>query len=151
MNLADNNIKNFAEEVVTKNGFFVVDTIIRGTTSFKVIEVFIDSEGNVSAEDCAGISRELKVKLDSLLANESNYRLDVSSPGVDRPLKFLKQFPKHVNRNFEISYKSNNETKKISGKLLRVDGEELFFNNKGKETIVKFNTILKAKVIISFS
>ena len=79
------------------------------------------------------------------------YRLDVSTPGVDRPLKFLKQFPKHINRNFEVTYKAGDEARTITGKLLSVEREELTFLSDKKEVLIEFKNITTAKVIISFS
>jgi ribosome maturation factor RimP len=151
MNHNDKNIIDAVEEIVKKDGYFLIDAVVRGAPNLKVIEIYIDREGNVSAEDCAEISKEIKFKLDEILLVDTNYRLDVSSPGVDRPLKFLQQFPKHVNRNFEVSYKSDEELKTIKGKLIKIEGDYLTFNVKNTETIIKFQNITKAKVIISFS
>ena len=82
---------------------------------------------------------------------KDSYRLEVSSPGVDRPLKFLKQYPKHINRNFEIVYKSGETENKFTGKLISIERDELNFNSSGKDILIKFNQITTAKVLISFS
>jgi ribosome maturation factor RimP len=151
MNLLDQNIRSLVEEIVEKNDFFLVDIVFRGTEHNRVIEVYIDGEKNISAEDCASISHDLDVPLKNLLAKHPNYRLDVSSPGIDRPLIFLKQYPKHVNRKFEIVYRSGDESKKLSGKLNAVEGEYLTFIANNKEVIINFNNIIKANVVVSFS
>ncbi len=151
MNLLDQNIVQIVSEIVERKGFFLIDLVIRGTSSKKVIEVFIDGASDVTAEDCANLSREIDAELETLPDMGSDYRLDVSSPGVDKPLKFLKQFPKHVNRKFDVSYKSGDETKTLTGRLLRVDGEDLIFSSNNNEVKINFNNIKKAKVIISFS
>ncbi len=152
MNLFDENIRKIAAGKSEVNGFFLVDIIFRGNPNNRIIEIFIDGEKNVSADDCAKISREIEEQIESLGLIDSSYRLEVSSPGVDRPLKFLKQYPKHINRKFEISYKPNDETKKLVGKLLRIEGENLIFQSDQKnETIINFNNITKAKVLVSFS
>lgn len=158
MNLLNEKISNIVTEVVERQGFFLIELVLRGTDKKKIIEVYIDNEKDVSAEDCALVSREINSQLETL--TDSSYRLDVSSPGVDRPLKYLKQFPKHINRKFEISYTdkkssdpdSGGETKKFSGKLIGVDGDDLIFlvNNQAEKR-VNFNNIKKAKVIVSFS
>lgn len=150
MNILDEKIAHIARETAEKNGFFLVDLILRGTPKNRVIEVYVDGEGNVSAEDCALISREINSQVEGLI--ESSYRLDVSSPGVDRPLKFIKQYPKNINRKFEVSYSENNETKKLVGKLISVDSDELTFQtNNQEQKKINFNNIKKAKVLISFS
>lgn len=151
MNALDKNIRNLVEEIVEKNGFFLIDIVLRGTDHNRVIEVYIDGEKNVSAEDCASISHDLDKPLQNLLAKHPNYRLDVSSPGIDRPLIFLKQYPKHINRKFEILYRSGDESKKLSGRLSAVEGEYLTFMANNKEVIINFNNIIKANVIVSFT
>lgn len=151
MNLLDENIKEIVSKVVERNGFFLIDLILRGTEHKRVIEVFIDGEKDISAEDCATVSREIDSELKDLLIKHPDYRLDVSSPGIDRPLKFLKQYIKHVNRRFDISYRSGEEIKKLSGKLASIDGDYLTFISNNKEVIINFNNIVKANVIVSFS
>jgi ribosome maturation factor RimP len=152
MNFNEANITQKIAEIVERKGFFPVEIIVRGTPSKRVIEVFIDGEKDISAEDCANVSREINSELENLPAAGSDYRLDVSSPGVDQPLKFLKQYPKHINRNFEVSYKTGEDTKKLSGKLISVENQELIFlcKNIGKVNI-NFNNINRAKVTVSFS
>ncbi len=152
MNLFDENISKIAAGKSEDYGFFLVDIIFRGNPNNRMIEIFIDGEKNVSADDCAEVSREIEEQIESLGLIDSSYRLEVSSPGVDRPLKYLKQYPKHINRKFEISYKPNDETKKLVGKLLRIEGENLVFQSDQKnEIIINFNNIKKAKVLVSFS
>ncbi len=151
MNFFGKKIKNIAEEIIERNGFFLIDMILRGNENNKVIEIFIDGEKNISAEDCAKINRELNSVIESQNLIESSYRLDVSSPGTDRPLVYLKQYPKHINRKFDISYNQNNETKKLTGKLINVSGENLTFFSNNKQIIINFNNIKKAKVKASFS
>lgn len=151
MNLLDENIKEIVSKVVERNGFFLIDLILRGTEHKRVIEVFIDGEKDISAEDCATVSREIDSELKDLLIKHPDYRLDVSSPGIDRPLKFLKQYIKHVNRRFDISYRSGEEIKKLNGKLASIDGDYLTFISNNKEVIINFNNIVKANVIVSFS
>ena len=151
MNLLEEDIKNITAEVVEKNNFFLIDLLIHGNRGSRSIEIFIDGEKDVSADDCAIISQEINSKIENLPDIGLNYNLEVSSPGVDRSLKFLRQYPKHINRKFDITYKLNNETKKVIGKLIKLEGEDLTFFSSGTEIKIKFNNIIKAKVLISFS
>ena len=165
MNLFEDNIKEIAGIAAEKYGFFLIDILYRGKKGNRIIEIYIDGETNVSADDCAKVSSEIDIQLENFPDLGSNYRLDISSPGVDRPLKFLKQFPKHINRKFDVEYLFGEETKKISGKLIRIDGNDLVFyvnSNQSKtqakkleslagENIINFNSIINAKVIVSFS
>jgi ribosome maturation factor RimP len=151
MKLLEQNIRDAAEQVAEDNGFFLIDIMLRGSEKNRVIEVFIDGENYISAENCAKVGRELSSRIQSGSLIDSVFRLEVSSPGVDRPLKFLKQFPKHLDKTFEVSYKQNSEPKKITGKLVAIEGDNLIFSVNNNELIINFNDIIKAKVQISFS
>ncbi len=144
-------IRNIVVEVAERHNFFLIELLVHGNRGSRSIEIFIDGEKNVSADDCAIITREINSYLENLPELGSNYNLEVSSPGVDRPLKFLKQYPKHLNRKLEIVYRLGSETKKINARLIKVEGEVLTFSSEGKEIIINYNDITKAKVLISFS
>ena len=103
MNFINENIAEIAREIVVSNGFFLIDVTFRGTENNKVIEVFIDGEKNITAEDCAKVSKEINSIIDEKQLIKSRYRLDISSPGVDRPLQYLKQYSKHIGRRFEVT------------------------------------------------
>ena len=150
MNFINENIIEIARDIVTLNGFFLIDVTFRGTVNNKVIEVFIDGEKNITAGDCAEISRKINSVIDEKQLIKSRYRLDISSPGVDRPLQFLKQYHKHIGRLFEVVFKVDKEKKSLKGELLKIEGENLTFFT-GKESVINFNDIISAKVLISFS
>ncbi|MBK7500943.1 MAG: hypothetical protein IPI19_18155 [Ignavibacteriales bacterium] len=151
MDIIKENIVRISNEIAEKLNFFVIDISFRGDNRKKIIEVFVDAEKNIDADNLAEISREINSIIEDQDIIQQAYRLDVSTPGVDRPLKFLKQFPKHINRNFEVTYKAEDETRTITGKLLSVEREELTFLSDKKEVLIEFKNITTAKVIISFS
>ena len=151
MKLEEENINNVINEILKEKKFFLIDLVYRGNPKERIIEIYVDSEKNVTAEDLAEINRMINSRIEENNLIESQYRLDVSSPGTDKPLKFLAQFPKHINRKFEVSYLSNDETKKLAGKLIKVEGETLVFLSNQNEININFNNIKKAKVIVSFS
>jgi ribosome maturation factor RimP len=151
MDIIKENIVRISNEIAEKLNFFVIDITFRGDNRKKIIEVFVDAEKNIDADNLAEISREINSIIEDQDIIQQAYRLDVSTPGVDRPLKFLKQFPKHINRNFEVIYKAEDETRTITGKLLSVEREELTFLSDKKEVLIEFKNITTAKVIISFS
>ncbi|GAB4289554.1 MAG: ribosome maturation factor RimP [Ignavibacteriaceae bacterium] len=145
-------IEEIARKLSAENNLILVDVVLRGSPASRVVEIFIDGERNISAEDCALFSRQMLKIIEQENLFKSGFRLDVSTPGIERPLKYLKQFPKHINRNFEIIYSENDEKKKITGKLLAVEDNSLYFSTKESESLkIDFNRILQARVLISFS
>jgi ribosome maturation factor RimP len=151
MHLEEENIKNITNEILKEKNFFLIDLVYRGNPKQRIIEIYVDSEKNVTAEDLAEINRLIISRMEENNLIESLNRLDVSSPGTEKPLKFLGQYPKHINRKFEVSYVSDDETKKLSGKLIKVEGDTLVFLSNKNEININFNNIKKAKVLVSFS
>jgi len=119
MNQNLENIREISRQVAEQNNLFLVDFIVRGSEASRVIEIFIDGEKNISADECAQVSREITKQIDDQELLKS-YRLDVSSPGVDRPLIYLKQYPKHLNRLFEIEFKASDTSSTFKGRLVSV-------------------------------
>lgn len=150
MNLFDENIFKIIKDISEKNNLLLLEVLFRGTERNRVIEIFIDGEENLSADECAKISRQINQDIEDKKLITSAYRLDVSSPGVDRPLKYLKQYKKHINRKFEVSYKSGENKKRITGKLVKIEDDHLYFFT-NQELVIKFEDIITAKVIVSFS
>lgn len=149
MNQNFENIREIAQQVTEQNNLFLIDLIVRGSESSRVIEVFIDGEVNITADECALVSREISKQIDEKELLKA-YRLDVSSPGADRPLIHLKQYPKHRNRLFEIEFNVSGESVKFKGKLISIEDDILTFQS-NKEIKIKFQDITKAKVLVSFN
>ena len=150
MSLFRENIVQISEKITSDGGFILIDVIVRGNERNRVIEVFIDGEKNITAGDCAEVNRKLNEIIDEEKIITSSYRLDVSSPGTDRPLLYLKQYFKHIDRTFEVTYNSSDTKKKFNGTLIKINGEQLTFLT-DSEIVINFSDIIKAKVVISFS
>ncbi|MCB0650548.1 MAG: ribosome assembly cofactor RimP [Saprospiraceae bacterium] len=124
------------------------------------IEVFIDSDEGVSFSTCQQISRYLEHHIDENGWLGATYVLEVSSPGVSRPLKLKRQYPKHIGRKFEVK---QIEGETVTGTLTEVSDSGIVLEekarvkegNKKKSVVltheVAFDHIEKAIVKISFS
>jgi len=91
------------ESYATRHSAHLVDLIVRGTVSRAVVEVFVDSKDGVTSELCAAISRDVAEAIDKNAWFKGTYRLEVSSPGIDRPLEHAWQYPKHLGRVLEVN------------------------------------------------
>lgn len=140
------------------NGFldkslFVVDVEQKAGSS--KISVFIDGDTGVNIESCRLLSRYLSEMLDELDYGDKAYYLEVSSPGVDRPLTMARQYPKHVGRELLVKLQSNTE---ILGRLASCDQHSIILELKdkkkgykeAKEKKVNFDEIAHSSVQISF-
>lgn len=144
-------ISAIAENQVAGSQLFIIEINFRGNERNRIIEIFVDGEHNISADDLAGLSRNINEKIEEENLFKGTYRLDVSTPGVDRPLKFFKQYHKHINRKFELQYQSGGDSIKINARLTSVEDDDLIFSHNGKLIKINYNDIINAKVLISFS
>ena len=115
-----------AEELITPiveaNGFELVDVeyVKEGGTWY--LRAYIDKEGGITVDDCEVISRVLSDWLDKEDFIEDSYILEVSSPGLGRPLKKDKDFERSLGEQVEIRlYKARNKQKEFEGALKSYD------------------------------
>jgi len=134
-------------------GYFLVDIRIKPTNNIKV---FIDGDQGISIEKCVRYNRALYKKLEEMaLFPDGDFSLEVSSPGLDEPLKLLRQYKKNVGRLVELVLQDGSKTE---GRLLEVteDGvivEETKGKNKKKEVInhtFLFDNIKTTKIQVVF-
>ncbi|MCT4606764.1 MAG: ribosome maturation factor RimP [Marinisporobacter sp.] len=88
------------------------------------LRVYIDKLDGVTLDDCQHVSEYISEKLDEVDPIEQNYYLEVSSPGLDRPLKKDKDFERYKGRGVEVHlYQSLNGKKRIEGELVGLENE----------------------------
>lgn len=90
------------------------------------LRVYIDKEGGITLDDCQNMSELLSERLDKEDPIETAYYLEVSSPGLDRPLKTDKDLKRNLGKDIEISlYKPLDNRKKYEGKLMDFTEEKI--------------------------
>jgi len=133
--------------------YFLVDIKVKPTNNIKV---FIDGDQGISIDKCVQYNRALYKKLEeSGLFPEGDFSLEVSSPGLDEPLKLLRQYRKNTGRQVELIMQDGS---RIEGRLLEVseDGvivEETKGKNKKKQLInhtFLFENIKTTKIQVVF-
>jgi ribosome maturation factor RimP len=134
-------------------GLFLVEIRIKPTNNIKV---FIDGDQGVSIERCVFVNRKLyKLIEEQELYTDGNFSLEVSSPGLDEPLKLTRQYQRNVGRNVEVTLIDGTKTEGILKELAEdhILVEETRGKNKKKETVshtIPFNHIKTTKVQVIF-
>ena len=119
------------------------------------LRVYIDktvTDEYVGTEDCEKVSRFLSEKLDEEDPIEQNYYLEVSSPGMDRPLLKRSHYERYIGREVEIRlYKGKDGTKNIQGVLKVITGDDITVeDHDGREWKLQLSEIAKAKLAVIF-
>jgi len=122
--------------------YFLVEVKVKATNNIKV---FIDGDKGISIEKCVQFNRQLyKIIENSGLFSPGNFSLEVSSPGVDKPLKLQRQYLKNTGRNVEVLF---NDGSVKSGRLLQVSNEDIIL----EETVGKGKKAETRQLVIPFS
>ena len=120
-----NQIKELAAPLAEERGLFVVDIELK-TGSGNELWVYLDAEDRgINLDECAEISRELGFVIDAHELLESKYRLNISSPGLSRPLSDARQYSKNIGRMIKLRYWEGDETKRIKGMLEQASHQKL--------------------------
>ncbi len=135
---------------------FVVETKLGPA---KLLEVFVDADGAMDFSRCQRISRFLESHLDENKWLGEDYTLEVSSPGIGRPLKFLRQYVKNIGRTVEVTLAdgpSETGVLKNAGEAgVTISQQKQFLEGKKKvkkvvETEIPFDKIKQTAVVVVF-
>jgi len=139
-------LAELVSEKLSEPGFedyFLVEIVLKTTK----VEVFLDSDTAVDYEKCKKVSRHLEAYLDESKALGEEYTLDVSSAGVGKPLKLIRQYAKNIGRDLEVK-KIDGTT--VSGLLLKASEVDLELEEELKVKEGKKNVLKKVTQVIPF-
>lgn len=140
-------VRAFTEEVIMGTPYFLVEIEVRGHKGTRVVEIFIDSDHELNHDNLARISQEIGFLLDVEDAIDGSYTLEVSSPGIKRPLKIPRQYKKNVGRTLRVKCEIDNETEYVTGELTDATDEDIELElPSGEEVRIPYSAIERAKI-----
>lgn len=143
-------IEEFAKTLLPSMGLELVEVQFRREGHGWVLRLFIDCETGITVDHCADVSREVSDFLDVEDLIEHQYHLEVSSPGLERPLKSMRDYERFIGRKAKIKLRESVDGEKVYvGEILRVQNEsvELAVQDKGV-VILPFEHIRKARLAL---
>lgn len=106
------------ESIAAAQGVYIVDVDYSKSADSYSLCYYIDKEGGVGIDECEKFSKAIETVLDEMDFIETNYTLEVSSPGADRQLKKEREFLYYIGREVDVKlYKAENGVKEFSGTL----------------------------------
>lgn len=139
-----------AESMAGQYGIEVVDVEIVGSARKPFVRVYVDREQGVSLDDCARFSRALSALFDVEDPIPTGYVLEVSSPGLTRPLKSPRDFERSVGKLAKIVTREPIGTQNVFiGRIVKLDGARLSVQEKNQaEVEIPLGLIAKARLEI---
>lgn len=139
-------IEEILQPIVEARSVFLVDVQVRNERGGKLVQAFVDTDEGITIELCADIGRELGRMLSLHQFFQGSFHLEVSSPGLDKPLRLLRQYRKNIGRKFKVRYRSNEEVAAFTGTLAALNGDQLTFNpDSGEPVTISFSQIVESK------
>ena len=116
------------------------------------LRVYIDKKGGVNLDDCQKVSEKVSEELDRKDPISENYFLEISSPGIDRPLKNDKDLERNIGKDVEINlYKAIDGKKMLTGKLLKYDEDNICIESTSlEEESIERSVISKINLAVNF-
>ena len=116
-----------------------------------ILRLYIDSENGVTIDDCEAVSHQVSGVLDVEDPIKGEYNLEVSSPGMDRPLFSFEQMARYVGETIKVRLQMAVENRRnFSGTLLEAKDNSLTFQVEGQPFTVSYNQIDKANLVPIF-
>ncbi len=113
-----------------------------------VLVIYMDKQSGIAVEDCERVSREVAALLDVEDPIPGHYNLEISSPGLDRPLFTLEQFDQFSGEQARITlYAPQDGRRKFKGEILGTDGDQVKLNQDGLEVLLELGNITKARLV----
>jgi ribosome maturation factor RimP len=117
-----------------------------------VLRVYVDGPNGVTIDDCSRVSRQISAVL--LVENDylASHGLEVSSPGLDRPLFKPEQYGRFLHAKLNVTcHIPQQDRRRFSGRLVAVNAQEIILQVDGQEIGLPFSNIAKANVVPEFN
>ena len=142
-------VRSIADPILSNEGMELVEIEFRREATGWVLRLYIDKEGGVTLHDCSHISQEVGRSLDVEDVIFSSYTLEVSSPGLNRPLKKEKDFIQYINSWIKLkTINPIRHRRNFKGKLLKVSGNLIEIETDGEVHQIPLSNIAKANLEI---
>jgi ribosome maturation factor RimP len=144
-------VRATALPVLEELGLELVEVQYRREQNGWILRLVIDKQEGITLEDCAVVSREISQLLDIEDFIGEAYNLEVTSPGLDRPLKSIAEFERFVGRKAKIKTIEPIDGKRVLiGTINRTFGESIVLEVGAEEVTIPFSQVTKARLEVEF-
>jgi ribosome maturation factor RimP len=138
-------IQQIAERVVTSEGLELIDLEFKPGRHRGLLRVFIDKDGGVTLNDCENVSRQIGAILDVEDVIKSAYVLEVSSPGLDRPLRTDRDYHRSIGHLVKLNVvDADGNSSQITAKLIDLNNETIVVEELGKNRNIPRDFVKRA-------
>ncbi len=114
------------------------------------IRIVVDSEDTITLDDTTALTRRLLKSDEFNDRYPDGCRIEITTPGLDYPLKYAYQFKKNINRKVNIRFRKDCKLDAINCKILSADDDTVMVKHRNSDIPISYNQIKDAKLILSF-
>lgn len=130
---------------------YLIESEVQGNPNNPTVWIYLESEkGGVSLDICTKVSKRLSVLLVAHGVFEGKFRLNVSSPGLDKPLKDKRQYVTNKGRKAQVKYRIGDEIKSVKGTLDSVDEDVIVVGSGKEQHKITFTDVVETKILPVF-
>ena len=145
-------LQELIEPVVTALGYELVGVVYVPQGRHSLLRIYIDSASGIALEDCERVSHQVSGVLDVEDPVTGQYQLEVSSPGLDRPLFSVEHFVRFTGRRAKLRlHTPQNGRRNFTGVLAGVRDGQIVIVDDGTEFALPFDNIDKAQLVPEYS
>lgn len=143
----EDQLREIVSTICSEMSLYLIDLEVKGDKNNPLYMVYADTENGITLGECEKLSRAIQDEIDFDERFPRRYRLDVSSPGLDRPLIEDFQFKKNIDKDIAVKISHEDSVKNVTGTLKTFDADTLNLEDKkGNHFSVQRKDILEAKV-----
>lgn len=147
-------IARIVQDNFPDDSYFLVDIKVRGNPGNEKIVVLVDGDRGIDMETLSAVSRSISGALDRMDLFSKGYSLEVSSPGVDYPLKSVRQYRKNIGKKLMVVL---NDQRSVRGELTEADDDGIIIRHEQRakkqpavDDRIQYADIKKSKVLVTF-
>jgi ribosome maturation factor RimP len=136
--------------ILDQEGLELVEIQFRGEQHGQVLRIIIDSDQGIGINNCSRVSKQVSYLLDVEDIISQAYHLEVTSPGLDRPLTSSRDFERNIGKKIVIRHWKNEEKNKVTGIIDKVTDDFIVLKIDKTQLEIQFSALIKAKLVIEF-
>lgn len=140
-------IEEIAKRICQEMHVAVYDIDEKMSGKGRIITVYLTKIGGILLDECAAFSRALGNELETFDLIPERYYLEVSSPGIERPLKLKSHYVSAINEKIAVQWSDGEEKKSNMGTLLEVNQDTILISDRGENIEIAFKAIYRAKTV----
>lgn len=145
-------LQDLVQDSIEAMGFELVGIECQRSGRFSTVRIYIDKDGGVGVDDCGSVSRQVSAIFDVEDPISDKYNLEVSSPGLDRPLFTIEHYQRFIGKEIVIHLRMPMfDRRKWQGELISVEGDLITLKVEGENQEFAFGNIQKANLVPVFN